>query len=133
MRSSRCFRSTDYRYDGDQDGFRLHRQLEGDRALRAIYDSGVEAAYIYLAEDGIGAGDAEFTYACDPNEVGGMIHLDFDRNGVLLGIVQFRKARDAGRSCRSGGGQSESLVRPEDIWRRCTQLTECSLGVSRRR
>lgn len=54
--------------------------------MRVVYDASVDAAYIYLASDGIGAGEVEFTYACDPNEVGGMIHLDFDQNGVLLGV-----------------------------------------------
>lgn len=54
--------------------------------MRVTYDASVDAAYIYLAGDGIGAGEVEFTYACDPNEVGGMIHLDFDKSGVLLGV-----------------------------------------------
>ncbi|MGB6059372.1 MAG: DUF2283 domain-containing protein [Microthrixaceae bacterium] len=54
--------------------------------MKVTYDASVDAAYIYLNSGDSGAGEVEFTYACDPNEVGGMVHLDFDRNGVLLGI-----------------------------------------------
>ena len=54
--------------------------------MKITYDASVDAAYIYLTSDGIDAGEVEFTYACDPNVVGGMVHLDFDRNGLLLGI-----------------------------------------------
>jgi len=53
--------------------------------VRITYDRSVDAAYIYLS-DSIEPGGAAFTYACDPNEVGGMIHLDFSDNGQLLGI-----------------------------------------------
>jgi uncharacterized protein YuzE len=48
------------------------------------YDSTVDAAYIYLGP--IRPGDAEKTYACDPEEVDGQIHLDFDGDGRLIGI-----------------------------------------------
>lgn len=53
--------------------------------MRITYDPAVDAAYIQLAEV-IGAGGVDSTVACDPAEVGGMIHLDFDSRGVLLGI-----------------------------------------------
>jgi uncharacterized protein YuzE len=45
----------------------------------------VDAAYIQLA-DVIGAGGVACTYGCDPSEVDGMIHLDFDSDGRLVGI-----------------------------------------------
>ncbi len=53
--------------------------------MKIKYDSSVDAAYISLStlDDATAFG---FTYACDPKEVGGQIHLDFDANGKLLGI-----------------------------------------------
>ncbi len=53
--------------------------------MRASYDPEANAAYIYLA-DHIEPGGAKFTYPCDPAEVNGMINLDFDADGRLLGI-----------------------------------------------
>jgi uncharacterized protein YuzE len=49
------------------------------------YDSKVDAAYIQIVEL-IEPGMVASTYLCDPAEVGGMINLDFDANGRLLGI-----------------------------------------------
>jgi uncharacterized protein YuzE len=49
------------------------------------YDAVADAVYIYLQDD-ILAGDAVRTYPCDPIEVDGMINLDFDRDGRLIGI-----------------------------------------------
>ena len=48
------------------------------------YDARIDAAYIYLAP--LKPGDAKKTYACDPEEVGGQIQLDFDDGGRLIGI-----------------------------------------------
>jgi uncharacterized protein YuzE len=53
--------------------------------MKITYDPQVNAAYIQLI-DSIGAGGVDFTYGCDPTEVGGMIHLDFDAGGRLVGI-----------------------------------------------
>jgi uncharacterized protein YuzE len=53
--------------------------------MRVTYDPEADAVYIYLC-DHISAGDVAFTYPCDPREVDGMINLDFDGNGVLLGV-----------------------------------------------
>ncbi len=53
--------------------------------MRVTYDASVDAAYIQLAGV-VGAGGVDFTYGCDPAEVGGMIHLDFDSSGTLVGI-----------------------------------------------
>lgn len=53
--------------------------------MRISYDPSVDAAYIQLADE-IGAGGVAFTYGCDPSEVDGMIHLDFDAGGILVGI-----------------------------------------------
>jgi uncharacterized protein YuzE len=49
------------------------------------YDAEADAAYIQLASE-IGAGGVAKTYMCDPHEVGGMINLDFDDMGRLIGI-----------------------------------------------
>ena len=49
------------------------------------YDPAANAAYIQFASE-ILAGGVARTYACDPIEVGGMINLDFDAEGRLVGI-----------------------------------------------
>ena len=53
--------------------------------MRVTYDASVDAAYIQLVDD-IGAGGVANTYPCDPREVGGMINLDFDSAGRLVGV-----------------------------------------------
>jgi uncharacterized protein YuzE len=53
--------------------------------MRLTYDADADAAYIYVV-DGIGAGGVAKTVPVDPAEVGGMINLDFDADGQLLGI-----------------------------------------------
>lgn len=53
--------------------------------MKVRYDHSVDAAYINLAE-GSESTSFGFTYACDPGEVGGQIHLDFDAMGRLIGI-----------------------------------------------
>ena len=52
--------------------------------MRITYDPQTDAAYIYLKE--ISPGSVRKTYPCDPREVGGMINLDFDSEGILVGI-----------------------------------------------
>lgn len=53
--------------------------------MKITYDRVVNAAYIYLVDE-IGKGQVHKTYCCDPLEVKGQIHLDFDSSGRLLGI-----------------------------------------------
>lgn len=53
--------------------------------MRIDYDPEANAAYIYLSEDRY-AGVAAKTYPCDPIAVGGMINLDFDTDGRLIGV-----------------------------------------------
>jgi uncharacterized protein YuzE len=53
--------------------------------LRVTYDGSVNAAYIYLKHP-IEPGEAAKTYCCDEGKVGGMINLDFDAEGKLIGI-----------------------------------------------
>ena len=49
------------------------------------YEESSDSAKIYL--DGpIAPGGVASTYPCDPIEVGGMINLDFDAAGRLIGI-----------------------------------------------
>ncbi len=64
--------------------------------MRVRYDSTVDAAYIYLATS-IAPGAVKNTYVCDPAEVHGDIHLDFDASGRLVGI----EVLDASRICPS--------------------------------
>jgi uncharacterized protein YuzE len=53
--------------------------------MKVTYDATVDAAYIQLVDE-IGAGGVTNTYPCDPGEVVGMINLDFDSAGRLVGV-----------------------------------------------
>lgn len=53
--------------------------------MRIRYDSSSDAAYIEIGGE-IGLGGVASTYMCDPREVRGMINLDFDEAGRLVGI-----------------------------------------------
>ncbi|MGW8604678.1 DUF2283 domain-containing protein [Streptomyces sp. NPDC055893] len=53
--------------------------------VRVTYDATANAAYLQLVDPRDGAGVARM-YACDPVEVDGMINLDFDKEGRLVGI-----------------------------------------------
>lgn len=53
--------------------------------MKVTYDAEADAAYIYLVDE-IGAGGVARTYPCDPSEVGGMVNLDFDAGGRLVGV-----------------------------------------------
>jgi uncharacterized protein YuzE len=53
--------------------------------IKVTYSQQADAAYIKLV-DSIGAGGVAKTYLCDPVEIGGMINLDFDSGGRLVGI-----------------------------------------------
>lgn len=57
----------------------------GMAQLKVTYDEAANAAYIYLNPGAEGAKVARM-YACNPIEVDGMINLDFDGSGRLLGI-----------------------------------------------
>lgn len=53
--------------------------------MKVTFDSKGDVAYIQIA-DHIPPGSVAKTYPCDPVEAGGMINLDFDAEGRLLGI-----------------------------------------------
>jgi len=53
--------------------------------MRITYDKSVDAAYIELT-NGRDNVRSDHMYACDPLEVGGMINLDFDDSGRLIGV-----------------------------------------------
>jgi len=53
--------------------------------MKVTYDKSVDAAYIYFT-DNYEPGEVKKTYPCDPTEVKGMINLDFDKDGRLIGI-----------------------------------------------
>jgi uncharacterized protein YuzE len=53
--------------------------------MRLTYDRNLDAAYLYLVSP-LRRGESANTYLCDPQAVGGMINLDFDQDGMLLGI-----------------------------------------------
>ncbi|HET9656649.1 MAG TPA: DUF2283 domain-containing protein [Kineosporiaceae bacterium] len=78
--------------------------------MRISYDPTADAAYIYIVES-VGAAGVDFTYGCDPAAVGGMIHLDFDSDGRLVGLeilgasskLPVAILREAERERESGG------------------------------
>ena len=73
-------------HDGDQRrDSEVHREPSGGDTMNVRYDAAADAAYIQLADE-IGAGGVARTYACDPAEVGGMINVDFDSAGRLVGV-----------------------------------------------
>lgn len=49
------------------------------------YDAEADAVYVYFEAPGQPSKAAR-TYPCDPIEVGGMVNLDFDQHGRILGI-----------------------------------------------
>ncbi|MFI1666318.1 DUF2283 domain-containing protein [Streptomyces wuyuanensis] len=53
--------------------------------VRVTYDKTVNAAYVYFIDPKVRAQSA-YTYPCDPVDVDGMINLDFDEQGRLIGI-----------------------------------------------
>jgi uncharacterized protein YuzE len=53
--------------------------------LEVTYDQAADAAYIYLTDPRMHPQSAR-TYPCDPIGVDGMINLDFDDAGRLIGI-----------------------------------------------
>jgi uncharacterized protein YuzE len=60
--------------------------VESDMAeIRVTYDRKANAAYVYLTDPQVRPSVAR-TYPCDPVEVDGMINLDFDVDGRLLGV-----------------------------------------------
>ncbi|MFB9932204.1 DUF2283 domain-containing protein [Amycolatopsis halotolerans] len=53
--------------------------------IKVTYDSEADAAYIYFVDPNYSPPVARM-YPCDPVEVGGMINLDFDEGGRLIGV-----------------------------------------------
>ncbi|KAB1139833.1 DUF2283 domain-containing protein [Streptomyces luteolifulvus] len=53
--------------------------------VRVTYDKTADAAYVYFIDPQARAKAARM-YPCDPVEVGGVINLDFDEQGRLIGI-----------------------------------------------
>ncbi|MFC9330818.1 DUF2283 domain-containing protein [Kitasatospora sp. NPDC057015] len=57
--------------------------------LRVTYDETANAAYVYLTDPQVRTRSSRM-YPCDPVEVDGMINLDFDEQGRLIGIEILR-------------------------------------------
>ena len=53
--------------------------------IKVTYDKTVNAAYVYLTDPQV-VPKSSRTYPCDPIDVDGMINLDFDEHGRLIGI-----------------------------------------------
>ncbi len=64
--------------------YAVHMNFEAGLKIR--YDADANAAYVYVAAEGTLAGNIAKTYLCDTREINGMINLDFDDDGRLLGV-----------------------------------------------
>ncbi|MGW0842780.1 DUF2283 domain-containing protein [Streptomyces sp. NPDC002787] len=53
--------------------------------LKVTYDRTADAAYVYFIDPQARA-KATHMHPCDPVKVGGMINLDFDEQGRLIGV-----------------------------------------------
>ena len=53
--------------------------------MKVTYDVSADAAYFLLVDE-VGAGEVERTYLCDAAEIGGMVNIDLDRGGRIIGI-----------------------------------------------
>ncbi len=53
--------------------------------MKTTYDPTANAAYIQLVAE-VGVGGVAKSYLCDPSCTGGMISLDFNASGHLVGI-----------------------------------------------
>jgi uncharacterized protein YuzE len=53
--------------------------------VRVTYDAEADAAYFYFVEE-IQPAEAVRTVCVDPEEVGGMVNLDLDADGKILGL-----------------------------------------------
>jgi len=53
--------------------------------MKISYDAAADAAYIRIV-DVIDPGQVDKTYLCDPHEVGGMVNIDLDGDGRILGV-----------------------------------------------
>lgn len=53
--------------------------------MRITYDKQADAVYIYI-QNNIKKGGVAKTYMCDTADIDGMINLDFDEQGRLIGI-----------------------------------------------
>ena len=71
--------------------------------MRIEYDPEADAAYIYVVEE-IGAGGVAKTVMLDPAEGVGMINLDFDDEGHLLGIEFLDASRHLTADVLGGSG-----------------------------
>lgn len=58
--------------------------MDASYQISVRYDSSADAAYVSLSDEPR-ARSAKM-YACDPIGVGGMINLDFDEDGRLIGV-----------------------------------------------
>ncbi|RPE39002.1 uncharacterized protein DUF2283 [Streptomyces sp. Ag109_O5-1] len=67
--------------------------------VRVTYDKTANAAYVYLTQPQARVKSARM-YPCDPVDVDGMINLDFDEQGRLIGI-EGRPVRNCPSTCSS--------------------------------
>ena len=63
----------------------VYQRPVNEQAVRITHARSADAAYIYLVPE-IRSGDVALRSQCDRHEVNGLITLDFDADGRLLGI-----------------------------------------------
>ena len=59
--------------------------IERDVAMMTTFDVEADAVYIYLAEE-ISVGEVTRTVVVEDQRVAGMVNLDFDHDGRLVGV-----------------------------------------------
>lgn len=80
--------------------------------MRVKFDRRANAAYIYFNEEGASNLVAK-TYPCDPTEVDGMINLDFDADGRLIGVEVLDASHKLPSSLLALGNSGSRKVRYE--------------------
>lgn len=97
--------------------------------MRVTYDAAVDAAYVYLVGE-INAGDAVRTVPVDPREIGGMINLDFDAEGRLVGVEVLDASRFLSPETYAGGSDDRGHHRDRHAEVRSITPAEAAVAVA---
>lgn len=97
--------------------------------MRVTYDAAVDAAYVSLVDE-ITAGGVARTVPVDPREIDGMIHLDFDAEGRLVGVEVIDASRFLSPETYAGGGGDRGLHRDRHAEVRTVTPAEAAVAVA---
>ena len=78
--STRCWLA------GDISAVHDHRMIAKNVPLRITLDDEADAAYIYLADEPVLGWHVTKTVSVPTDEIGGMVNLDVDADGRIIGI-----------------------------------------------